>query len=410
MQDEPQLTSAAPDNVTFRMLLGLVSFALAGFIAFYAQKALLKGPGKVVFPFTAAGEGWVIHGRQRTGLQRADHAEFFDGGNRLAMSCPRYSVLTIWETPNDLPPVNRKNVDLQGRPVGLTALGDKIVVLQRPPGDDRHIKPGFYEVFDRDGTRVGEPVEVGWEPDQLEFVERDGKTYALILFSGSAEGESNRGAPSLTVAAFDQEKLSFEKLSQVDFETDGEDPLHFVPVVETADGGTKARVLVTFGRKPGAAWVDWTDPAAPVRTVRHPWPDWAGDPARDFVDRTNRRVLSVPTETNQFAVSFPFDGSAPSQIWIPKPASKPASDPNAPDERFLAIDQEKGTIGRYGTRQGAYFMMPLKGPYGFGSVRLTDLAVFESADGDLLKVAAIDRSGGLHWIACHAPVRPKDGK
>lgn len=411
MNDEPPTTSTQSDNVTFRMILGLLSFALAGFGAFIAQKATMKAPGRIVMPPVITGdEVWAVYGRLRTGLQRADHAEFFDEGNRLAMTCPRYSVVTIWETPDDLPPVNRRNVDLQGRPVGLRALGDKIVVLQRPPGDDRHVKPGFFEVFDRDGNRQGEPVEVGWEPDQVEFVNRDGKTYALILFSGAAEGESNRGAPSLVFARFDQEMLTFEKLGQVEFETDGEDPLHFTPVVETADGVTKARALVTFGRKPGAAWVDWTDPAAPKRLVRHGWPEGAGEASRDFVDRANRRVLSLPTDPSRFAVSFPFDGGAPSTVSISKPQPAQGAGPNARDIRFLAIDHDKGKIGRFGTRLGVYFETPLKGPYGFGAVRLTDLAVFEAANGRLLKVAAIDRAGGLHWIACHIPSNAGVGK
>lgn len=410
MHEEPPQTSTQPDNVTFRMMLGLFAFTLAGFVAFYAQKALIKAPGRLIMAFTAGGESWITYGRLRTGLQRADHAEFFDGGDRLAMTCPRYSVLTLWETPSDLPPVNRKNVELQGRPVGLTAMGNKIIVLQRPPGDDRHVKPGFFEVFDRDGNRQGEPVEVGWEPDQVEFVDRDGKTYALILFSGAAEGESNRGAPNLVFATFDQEKLTFEKLGQVEFETDGEDPLHFSTVVETANGVTKARALVTFGRKPGAAWVDWTDPAMPKLLVRHAWPEGAGEAARDFVDWANRRVLSLPTDPSRFAVAFPFDGGAPSTVSISKPESKQGADPNAPDVRFVAIDHDKGKIGRYGTRLGMYFETPLKGPYGFGSVRLTDLAVFEAANGRLLKIAAIDRSGGLHWIACHIPSNAGVGK
>ncbi len=411
MNDEPPQNSTQPDNLTFRMILGLLSFALAGFGAFIAQKATMKAPGRIVMPPLITGdEVWIVYGRLRTGLQRADHAEFFEDGNRLAMTCPRYSVVTIWETPENLPPVNRRNVDLQGRPVGLTSLGDKIVVLQRPPGDDRHVKPGFYEVFDRDGKRVGEPVEVGWEPDQIEFVERDGKTYALILYSGAAEGESNRGAPSLMVAVFDREKLTFEKLSHVDFETDGEDPLHFVPLIETVDGKSTARVLVSFGRKPGAAWADWTDPAAAKITARHAWPEGAGEPARYVVDSDQRRVLAVPTDLNLVATAFPFDGGKPSTVPVPKPGGNTQADPNEPDLRFLAIDHDKGTIGRYGARLGSYFVMPLKGPYGFGSVRLTDLAVFESSEGVILKVAAIDRAGGLHWISGHRRVKAPVGK
>jgi glycerol-3-phosphate acyltransferase PlsY len=396
LSDELQPSTPSPDSITFRLLIGLVSFLVAGAAAYYATKALSQAPGKTISRFTVAGETYAIQSRLPTGLQRADHVAFFDDGDRLAMSCPRYSKITLWNT--EIAPVKIKEVDLQGRPVGLTALGDRIVVLQRPPGDDRHIKPGFFEVFDRDGARVAGPVDVGWDPDQIRIVERDGKSYALILLSGSAEGESNRPAPSLIVASFDRAAAKFEQLSQVNFEADGEDPLHFFLVVETREGKTdSARALVCFGRKPGAVWVDWTDPAAARISKRLAWPESAGEPARYVDDRQAGRILAISTDGAR-AAAFPIDGESPEVAQIASPSNQGKSDSSATEMRFFAIDQEKGLLGRYGTNQGILVRLPLRGPYGFGSVRLTDIAVFEGPDGKPKKIAACDRSGGLHWI------------
>ncbi len=400
MNDEPPLTSPSQDAVTIRLLIGIAACALSGLLAYYATKLLRMAPGNQIHAIGAAGEFWSIHARMGSQLQRADHVAFYDDGNRLAMSCPRYSKITLWDCSGTIgtPPVRIRDVDLQGRPVGLTAFGDRIAVLQRPPGDDRHIKPGFFEVFDRDGTRVGGPVEAGWEPDQIEFIEREGQTYALMLFSGSAEGETNRGAPSLVIASFDRERLTFERLSHVDFETNGEDPLHFELVNVTAEGKTVARVLVSFGRKPGAAWVDWTDPMAAKITARHTWPDGTGEPARYVTDIAQRRVLAISGNLAQDSAEFPIDGGAPARVSIKSSSETVENSRNEPEMRFVAIDQEKGVFGRYGSRQGVFLEMPLRGPYGIGSVRLTDVAAFEPQDGRILKIAAIDRSGGLHWI------------
>jgi hypothetical protein len=400
MHDEPLGQSTSPDNVTLRLLLGLISFALAGFLTFQATKIIGRGPGKLILMFGAADEMWELYGRIGTGLQRADHVAFYDNGRRLAISCPRYSKLTLWDSSvtSGAAPSLLRQIDVAGRPVGLTPLGDKILVLQRPPGDDRHIKPGFYEVFDQSGERVGNPVEVGWEPDQLRIVERDGKSYALLLFSGSAEGESNRGAPSLVVASFDPVSLKFEKLSHVDFDTNGEDPLHFLPVIANDDGKPIAKALVNFGRKPGAVWVDWTDPASAKIASRHEWPEPAGEPARCFYDAGNSRVIAVPADLSRDAAIFDIDGGDPATISLAAPVRPDEVDQTADEARFFMIDQELGRISRYGTERGSLFQWPLRGPYGFGSVRLTDVAEYSDPSSSNRKVAAIDRSGGLHWL------------
>jgi glycerol-3-phosphate acyltransferase PlsY len=174
-------------RIALGLLAVLVAVSAAG--AWVAggrgASAPIHGPGLVLEPL----------GRVVTGYQRAERVVFFDDGRTLAVACPRYDRVVLFDIGPDRELASRRDIHTAGKPVGLAVRGDELIVLQRPSGDERHLQPGFWQRFDRSGTQVGAPLEVGYDPDDLTLLD-DGMT-ALVLLSGNAEGETNRPPPSL---------------------------------------------------------------------------------------------------------------------------------------------------------------------------------------------------------------------
>lgn len=141
----------------------------------------------------------AIAAQARTGHQRAERLVFADHGRLLAVLCPRYNRLVIYRVDTLSKPALTlsKDVVLEGRPVALAATSDRLIVLQRPAGDARHTRPGFWDQFDFQGRRIGSRFDVGTDPDDLAISDADAT--ALVLLSGCAEGETGRPAPSLKV-------------------------------------------------------------------------------------------------------------------------------------------------------------------------------------------------------------------
>ena len=400
--DQMQSSTSSIWNILIRLacFLGLVIACLVGYSAWSSR------PGKVLSRFIyLSNKPWVFntYSRVGTGLQRADDIAFFDSGKRLAMTCPRYTKFTLWDTTGAAGPQQIREIELQGRPQRITPYKDKVFIVQRPPGDDRHIKPGFFEVFDNSGKRVAGPIDIGWDPDEIALVERDGKLYGLILLSGNAEGEDNRPAPCLNIVEIHPETFQIQEVGKVVFnepEFKGEDPLRVLNSKVVRDGkSNEYSAWVSFGRKAGLRKVDWTDPRRPGD--QDWWATLKGNPLGMAIDENAKVVWATNTDTNEIS-TWPLD---PDQAL---------AGPRKTKEKWSALEsfQLDGLVfnmvaisedsSEYGFLNQEKFELSwkLKGPFGFGSVRPMDLSVY-SPDPDTLWIAICDRTGGLHWIVGH---------
>ncbi len=174
-------------KVSVALLLGLsVAVVLVGGAA-----AVVARPSRLVCDSVAL----EVVARVETAHQRAGRLEFLEGGRRLAVCCPRYNRVVLYQISSDLHFRIVRDIPLEGRPVAVRGWGDRLYVLQRPTSDSRHVEAGWWETFDSRGQKVGERFRVGFDPDDL-VVSADGRT-AWVLLSGRAEGEANRPAPEL---------------------------------------------------------------------------------------------------------------------------------------------------------------------------------------------------------------------
>ena len=190
--------------------------------------------------------------RVSTGHQRAERVAFVDGGNVLAVTCPRYERLVLYRVTatNDLAPL--ADVALEGKPVAVCPTADKLFVLLRPPGDRRHVEPGWWETFDFAGKPIGEKVRVGFYPDDLALA--PGGRHAYVLTSGSAEGDAHKPAPGLDVYEIAN---PLKPIGHVSFEGTGDDPARL-----TLSATGRYAAVTLLGSKQVAA-VELVDAAAP---------------------------------------------------------------------------------------------------------------------------------------------------
>src|SRR5262249_36443158 len=142
--------------------------------------------------------------RAGTGHQRAERVAFADGGRLLAVTCPRYNRLGLYRVTDRDALEGGHDLTLdRPPPAGCPARG-RPYVLERPPGDERPVRPGWLDAFDFRGDRVGDRVIVGFYPDDL-ALSADGR-YAVVLTSGRSEGSPDRPAPALDVYPIDGTK------------------------------------------------------------------------------------------------------------------------------------------------------------------------------------------------------------
>ncbi len=193
----PQAPNDAPStptgSITPELLVGLVAaVALVIALAILVWNRSGVGEEAQVGPWAIriADQDW-------SGAQRADRVAFFERGRRVALSCPRYQQVLLYEIDEDDRLGTPKTIDLNDQPVALVDLGDRIGILQRPRGDRRHIEPGFLDVFESDGTQSPIPrLVVGCYPDDVARRD-DGRI--VVLTSGRAEGDSDKPAPRVAV-------------------------------------------------------------------------------------------------------------------------------------------------------------------------------------------------------------------
>src|SRR5262249_28843721 len=141
---------------------------------------------------------------------------------------------------------------LDGRPVAIGAFDDRVYVLQRPPGDAKHLEPGYLENFKADGSRIGGRRQVGFYPDDL-AITADGR-HVLILTSGGGEGGPHRPLAALSVLSLGMDPESAREVGRVEFDQPGLDPDR---LVVSADG-RRAAMLPLGSDQPVV--IDLTDP------------------------------------------------------------------------------------------------------------------------------------------------------
>lgn len=355
----------------------------------------------------------MIYSRLSSGLQRADDVAFFGNGTRIAMTCPRYTKFTVWQFGYTQQPKLLKTVDLLGRPQKLVPFDDKLFIIERPPGDDRHIKPGFFEVFDRDANPISSPVDIGWDPDDMAVVERDGKIYGLILLSGNAEGEDNRPNPSVKIVEIDPKTYAIREVSESeipDAKPNNEDPLRIVAgtYADTNDK-TEHVAMITLGRHGAVRKINWTTPEKPIWESY--WNLLDAEPLDAAFDAKGEFLITSNSLTNdlqQWPVSVKNDLTIFSKS--PQLFSALATIPNhnprnpLPKELFpvnlAAISETNSSVSLMGPKISMSFV--LHGPYGFGSVR--PMAVDVNRENlEHVNIAVCDRTGGLHLIVLQRP-------
>lgn len=387
-------------------ILAVTSFLAGGWAASHLTK---NHPGKLVG--TNSSFGWSVdhYARIGTGLQRADTIAFFNSGTRLAMTCPRYTRLTLWDVPQaSAVPTPLAELELQGRPQRLAAYRDKIVVVERPPGDDRHIKPAFIEVFQADGRRLAGPVDIGWDADDMTLTERDGRLYGLILLSGNAEGEDNRPNPSVKIVEIDPDRFTLKELADSEIpesKIKNQDPLRIVSgsFQKMPENRDLFMALITLGRSGAVRRLDWTNPAGPVWGEELKLSE-AAEPVGAALNATGKYLVTASSKTGQ-AVAIALN-PADEPMRLPKvPGSIPITAAGGLvepffDMRAVVVSEEASKVGFLG--EDYFVFQRLRGPYGFGSVRLMDAAAWQK-DKRTLQVAICDRSGGLHWMVVRRP-------
>ena len=314
----------------------------------------------------------VAADRVHTGHQRADGLAFFDEGRRLAVLCPRYNRMMIYEVTDEPDLALLADVPLAGKPVAVAPAGDRLIVLERPSGDARHLEPAFWQQLSSDGEPIGDPFPVGYDPDDLAIL--DGGRIVLVLLSGNAEGESNRPDPSLIAVALDAIGEPTIR-DTVRLGGPGGDPVKIV----LSENQTHAGVLIRDNSDGNAkvVGIDLSRPESPTTTgeLHVPDSDWP--------------MLSE---------------SGDDAIWVPNPGDRPVAYLPEPSARvgrprfLLGILPDESGLEAYDLARGeSAGVLELRGPANMGQVRPTDLAV--SPDRQL--AAITDRSGGVHLIAVH---------
>lgn len=311
--------------------------------------------------------------RFRTGHQRAGDLTFADHGRILVVSCPRYNRLVFFRIDDDGAATEFEDLKLHGRPVAVRSLGDRLFVLQRPTGDDRHLEAGFWETFALDGTPLGSKFRLGWDPDDLAF-SPDGR-HAYVLVSGHAEGEKGKHDPALIVVSIGVELDDHTIISRTEFLDPGDDPARIV----LSESGRFAAVVLDGSLE--VAGFDLANPLHPEPTGRIPLV-----------------IRSVPylSPTNQGdVILMPVDSDRETVLVSRAPGFQgPLLVSTVPYGSALQIVHgiERRAIGR----------LPLRGPLNFGTIIPTGLAY--CPDRALLAVA--DRSGGVRLVSIREPAGP----
>jgi glycerol-3-phosphate acyltransferase PlsY len=315
--------------------------------------------------------------RVYSGQQRVDRIAFAAGGTRLGATCPRYDRFVIYqvESPDQLNEI--KVIDLEGRPVAITANGDRFLVLVRPSGDRKHLQPGWWETFDLQGNRIGQRNLTGYYPDDL-AVSPDRK-YLVVIDSGCAEGDAKKPSPALEVIATDFQTNSHRVVGRLTFDQD-DDPER----LSISASGHCAAVLL--GNSNQVAAIDLSTPESP-KFVARTKPVEADTPYVSYSSDTDWILMPVSAPSEAVAIDrLPSQGGAQAEC----------NEKSVPHADYVVCTRQKDSVLELfqSSPRSSLGRLPLHGPLNLGRTRPTGLAY--SADLCLLAVAT--RSGTIHLI------------
>ncbi len=302
--------------------------------------------------------------REATGHQRAERIAFADAGRLLAVTCPRYCRLVLYRVTDRDSLELLDDLELDGKPVAVSAASDRLYVLERPEGDNRHIHPGWMETIDFQGRKVGEKTIVGYYPDDL-ALSPDGR-HAYVVSSGRAEGDSNKPAPELVVHDL---KDGSKAVGRVSFEGPDDDPARI-----TLSASGRCAAVTLLGANKSAA-LDLSDPERPREIGRAS----LALSDRPYVSRSDDDALVMPAASGREALALSIAGVGDCV------ASSLPRDSGVEIVHVTTAPVRYFSLGRLTLHGGAL---------GLSSTRPTGLAY--SAERNLLAVA--NRSGGVHLL------------
>jgi acyl-phosphate glycerol 3-phosphate acyltransferase len=322
---------------------------------------------------------WTLRETDRatTGQQRIDRVAFSASGTRLAATCPRYDHVVIYRVEPEGKLYQIREIQLEGRPVGLATLGDRFLVLETPTGDQRHIEPGWWESFDSDGNRLGGRNLAGYYADDL-AVTPDGK-YVLVLSSGQAEGDSKKPLPALDVIAVDFKTESSRPVGRVTFDPT-DDPCR----LSLSAAGHCAAVLMSRTNQTLA--IDLEDHVHP-RVIGRIKPTGSDAPYVSYSPDSDWIMMPVASQSEGIAIKAPRSGQTAigeRDSTLPIHVDYLVCTRHHDSVLELFQTEPRESLGR----------LPLKGPLNLGRTRPTGLAY--SRERGLLAVAT--RSGTIHMV------------
>ncbi|MFO0907983.1 MAG: glycerol-3-phosphate acyltransferase, partial [Isosphaeraceae bacterium] len=310
--------------------------------------------------------------RAATGHQRAERLVFAADGQVLAVTCPRYQRLVLYRlTAGDhLDLLN--DLELDGQPVAIATHGEKLLVLQRPPGDHRHIEPGWVQVFDLSGRPIGERSRVGFYPDDL-AVTGDGR-HLVVLTSGRA-GETAKPVPAASLYAIEPEtqRLAPSGRSRSTAKT----------MTRRITMSASGRAAVTLLGSNTVAAIDLADPAQPRLIGRSPLP--TSGPALS---------LSYPRRLDRDA-----RGGGSESVLVPSPGWASASCRPFRGARRSELSQSAS--------RPCWAAWPLRSGSGWP---LTEPSDRSRLLGGTRPYAVANRSGGVHLVSIRPAIDPTSAR
>jgi glycerol-3-phosphate acyltransferase PlsY len=349
----------------WRLLLALVALTSLAAVAYVL--CFERGSDRV-----AVSDGnWRVVARVQTGHQRAERVCFAGGGRRLAVACPRYDRVVIYEVEAMSRLRTLRDVKTVGKPMAVAEFDGALYVLQRHSGDARHLQPAFWQRFDLEGNPIGAPFIVGYDADDVAFLPNQRR--ALVLLSGNREGETNRHEPCVKLV--DMTDSSDPRVeATVSLAEFADDPSRLI----ISQRGTHAGVLTDQSNLVG---IDLRDPVDPRLTG-------SVSLAEAIIPRlsvSDGDAIVLPDRTGSDVVALQDREPMLQLAAFGRPALHliVTVSPDAGELRFTELGSG------YAPRS-----LRLRGPVGIGAVRLMSVA----SDPSQSLLAATDRSGGVHLL------------
>jgi glycerol-3-phosphate acyltransferase PlsY len=359
-------TSRQSGHVNLIVLVACAVMAVACLVGFVAY----KHAHQVV---RASAGPWSLTEADRadTGQQRVDRIAFAAGGTRLAATCPRYDRVMLYNVESPAKLTLSRTIELHGRPESIASMGDRFVVLSSPGGDRKHLEPGWWQIFDKEGQPLGEKSIAGYYVDDIAV--SPGCERLFVLTSGRAEGDAKKPLPTLEVIALDDSNgAGHHTVGRLTF--GDEDDLERIQV--SASG---QNVAVYLPRTHEVAAIDVSVPESPRLIGRTKASD--DDAPYLSYSRENDWILMPVGGTS--------DGVA---LRLPRAASGQAG---ARPDYIVCTRQKESMLELFqSTPRQSLGQLPLRGPFNLGRTRPTSVAYAP----ELGLLAVSTRTGTIHLI------------